>query len=372
MHSRSPATEDAPQIGPIDTDGTDRLRFAAEELAIVLSHYNLGVIKAIREYPRGSRQAPKVRIRSINGEFLLKRRAPGRDDPYRVAFAHELQQHLAERDYPIAALVGTQRSGNTLVRYNRHVYELFAYVFGKHFDQSPSQAEQSGESLGAMHRLLADCSPKYPAPEGTFHDAAGIDATIDRLPDAVSRAEPTLDRATLERLCQRLHDLYREAADTVNAAGWSDWPNVIIHGDWHPGNLLYDKGRVVAVLDFDSARYSPRMLDLANAALQFSIRMDGIENLDTWPEGLDMNLLKRLVHGYARGSQEIVGREELATLPWLVIEALIVESVVPIAATGSFARIPGSTFLRMVERKIDWLRPRTRTLASFLEEAAQT
>ena len=37
-----------------------RQRFAADELAIVLSHYDLGTIEKIQEYPRGSRKAPKL------------------------------------------------------------------------------------------------------------------------------------------------------------------------------------------------------------------------------------------------------------------------------------------------------------------------
>ncbi len=33
-------------------------------VAIVLSHFNLGVIESIQTFPRGSRRAPKVVIRS--------------------------------------------------------------------------------------------------------------------------------------------------------------------------------------------------------------------------------------------------------------------------------------------------------------------
>ena len=34
----------------------------AEELAIVLSHYDIGIIDSIAEFPRGSRKAPKLLI----------------------------------------------------------------------------------------------------------------------------------------------------------------------------------------------------------------------------------------------------------------------------------------------------------------------
>ena len=66
-------------------------QFASIELAVVLSHFDIGAIESIKEFPRGSRRAPKLVIRTEKGAFLLKRRARGKDDPYKVAFAHELQ-----------------------------------------------------------------------------------------------------------------------------------------------------------------------------------------------------------------------------------------------------------------------------------------
>src|SRR5262245_16530355 len=93
-----------PDAGSAMDDRFRRERFEAHELAIVLSHYDLGVIDQVRGYPRGSRKSPKLFIRSRDGEFLLKRRAPGQDDPYRVAFDHALQLRLAEQGYPVAGL----------------------------------------------------------------------------------------------------------------------------------------------------------------------------------------------------------------------------------------------------------------------------
>jgi hypothetical protein len=41
--------------------------------------------------------------------------------------------------------------------------------------------------------------------------------------------------------------------------------------------------------------------------------------------------------------------------------------VIPIAATGRFAMLKGSSFLGMVERKVHWLRPRAQKLIEFIE-----
>ncbi len=40
----------------------EHARFDAAELAVVLSHYDLGVIESVTDFSRGSRRSPKVGI----------------------------------------------------------------------------------------------------------------------------------------------------------------------------------------------------------------------------------------------------------------------------------------------------------------------
>ena len=128
----------------------------------------------------------------------------------------------------------------------------------------------------------------------------------------------------------------------------------IVHGDWHPGNMLFKESRVVAVIDYDTARVQPRVLDIANGMLQFSITRAGDDPL-TWPAEPDEGRLKRFCRGYDSKADPMISKAELETLPDLMIEAVIAEAAVPIAATGRFGRMEAGSFLRMVERKVRWL-----------------
>src|SRR5262245_21845719 len=125
-----------PHIGPAYEDVAHRERFDAHELAMVLSHYEIGVIEHLRNFPRASPRSHKMRIKTGKGEYLLKRRAPGLDDPYRVAFAHELQLHLARRNYPVPGLAGTRGDNNSMLQFNGRVYELFNYIHGTRYERS--------------------------------------------------------------------------------------------------------------------------------------------------------------------------------------------------------------------------------------------
>jgi hypothetical protein len=93
--------------------------------------------------------------------------------------------------------------------------------------------------------------------------------------------------------------------------------------------------------------------------------MTSPDNPSAWPDGLDAEVIRCMLRGYDEASGKPLTPAERTSLPWLMVEALIIESVVPIAATGSFARLAGSAFLEMIERKVKWIRPRAAALAEL-------
>ena len=160
----------------------ERAQFAADELAIVLSHYDLGPIAEITPFKRGSRKSPKVFIKSGRGAFVLKRRAPGRDDPLKVAFCHLIQNHLARQGFPVPHLIPTARHKHSMVRYRQWTYELFRYVAGESYDQSTSETQDAGRVLGLCHKLLADYQTDYEPPLVGYHDSESVRSSLNHVP----------------------------------------------------------------------------------------------------------------------------------------------------------------------------------------------
>src|SRR4029453_10881538 len=126
----------------------------------------------------------------------------------------------------------------------------------------------------------------------------------------------------------------------------------------------FKDNRIVAVIDYDSARMQPRIIDAANGALQFSI-IGGDDDIRTWPEYIDESRYKRFLRGY--DEVMLLSQAELRTIPWLMIEALIAEAVFPIAATGPFGKVEGLSFLQMVQRKVQWLQHSADRLVELVE-----
>lgn len=345
---------------------SERARFEKEELAAVLSHYQLGVVHSISELKRGSRKAPKLLIQCQRGTFLLKRRGRGKDDPYRVAFAHSLQNYLHKRKFPVPHLIGTHPDNNSMLQLNENIYELFEYVEGDSYDGSVEATRDAGQVLGLYHKLMREYHPEWDPPKGGYHQADQVRLSLASVPNAIDGHESVLGLETeLLATIEHLGEAYEAASEAADTIGVGNWPVQIVHCDWHPGNMLFSEDKVAAVLDFDAARLQPRVTDLANGTLQFSITSGGGDPKD-WPDDFDLHRVKGFLGGY--DGQDVIAVPEFQALPHLMIEALIAEAVLPIAATGSFGRMQGYGFLRMVSRKVRWLQTHATELIGVMAE----
>jgi homoserine kinase type II len=345
----------------------ERERFSPGELAVVLSHYDLGVIESAKEFARGSRRAPKLLLRTAHGRYLLKRRAQGRDKAARVTFAHTLLWHLLQKGFPVPQLMSTRDTQESMLTYEGRVYELFEYVPGQRYDASLEQTAHAGKTLARFHRAVADFQTAWQPPAGGYHDSQAVRSGLNSIPTTISSHDSVVGyEAELLSLTQELHERYDQAADAVNRLGHTQWPGWILHGDWHPGNMLFRKNKVAVVLDFDAARRNPTIVDVANGMLQFSILRGG-DDPEQWPEFFDQARMRRFLMGYA--SRVELDQNQRQAIPYLMIESLIAECVVPVAATGSLGQIPGFGVLQMVRRKVHWMMRNFKRLRQWIAES---
>lgn len=362
------ATQSSPPTTAPPTSQAPTPASESAELAIVLSHYDLGVIRSIAQFKRGSVTTPKLLVRAEAGVFVLKRRAAGPDAPEQARFAHELQLRLGSAGFPLPQLVGTRSSKRSLLELGGRIYELFRFVEGSRFTGSAAQCGASGWALALFHQMAAEVSAHQSRSAPSYH-ANPITPTRLRSLDPSRLAGENPESAA--QLARALADQYEQAAARVEALGFPNWPRQTIHGDWHPGNMLFEGDRLAAVIDYETARTDARCVDLASAALQHSMTIIPGQPPHLWPENLDVARFKATLTGYEQCMQDrrstLVSTAELRALPDLMIESLIAEAAAPIAATGRFGEHGASSVLRMVERKADWINKNSSNLASVLD-----
>jgi len=323
--------------------------FSSEELVRVLSHYDVGIVHRVKPLTAGNRRAPKMVITADKGVFLLKRRPRGRDDLQRVAFAHAVQQHLASRSFPVTSLLATADEQTTALSVQNHIYEFFRFVAGTRYDGSAEATREAGRQLALFHKHLADFRAPGEKSPWCFHDSA----LVRRHLKLISSDKRTETSRKMQAVAQELLLRYEKSSRHVNEVGFSSWKRQVVHGDWHPGNLLYSGRQIVAVMDFDSIRVAPPATDLANGMLQFSIVADR-PNPAQWPAHFDRDRIFQFLNGY----REIIrlSQRKRYGLVDLMIESMLAEAVLPVAATGFFGHHAGLDFLEMILRKTKWLR----------------
>lgn len=375
----------------------------AGELALVCARYDIGEISRVERLKRGSGSSPKVVIETSTGVYILKRLAPLRADPKRVAFGHELQLFLIARGFPAPELIGTKAGNNSMLQMRGHTYELFRYIHGREDSKLPDDARDAGRTLALLHRTLEGFAPTgtWVPTAGTFHDSPHV-------PTALGRIHKRFDDPDRREVTLGLLDTYRRAAVEARMTQL-DWkPGPFIHGDWHPGNMLFappaaerqaksrtgvpiaggiDWSGVVCVLDFDSARPGPRVIDVANGALQFAMargpaasatgagagaaagaggkggssRTETAGNRGSQPKAnpkmneLDLERYHGFIDGYHFGLGSVLASGERQAVPWLMVQALIAEAAMPIAITGRFGKVDPMGLLRVVKRKAKWI-----------------
>ncbi|MEZ6233137.1 MAG: phosphotransferase [Phycisphaerales bacterium] len=354
-------------------------RFEPAELQAVLARYDLGRIDSIREFARGSPASPKAIVAGPLGRFLVKRRAPGEDHPHLVAFCHGLHLHLLDRGFPAPALVGTRDDNNSMLQLDGRVYEVSEFIEGAAFARTPEQARAAGAMLARFHAGVRGFHARWHTPADFAHADERIEFLIDRCVDRLG------DEG--DRLLDEVRGVWRRAVAALDELGVAAWDRDLLHGDWHPGNVVFEGDRISAVIDYDSARRGPRVVDVAAGVLNFSIRAggqatevspvagesgvagDSVGALGAplpgggdparWPAEPDEARASAFLGGYAAGCVErdraALSEAERRALAPAMAAALLRESLPPIAATGGFAGMAGLGVLEMVRRKAAWL-----------------
>jgi Ser/Thr protein kinase RdoA (MazF antagonist) len=247
----------------------------------VLARYDLGALLSAERVGQGL-LSRVLRVRTEAGEFALKLylNDTGQASGPVIAGQHRAVAALAAHGVPAVAPLPA-REGRTLVLVRGRRYALFPWVPGGPAPAAyaPEQARELGTVLGRAHARLADFQP---TPVRQVRESADPARTLAEIDHLLARARLHQPREDVDLLAEhhlrvrrellRAHADARPARDEVPPEGW-------VHGDFHPLNVLYRDGRLVAMIDWDRLGVRPRAEEAVRAATQFFARADGVLDL---------------------------------------------------------------------------------------------
>jgi homoserine kinase type II len=116
-----------------------------------------------------------------------------------------------------------------------------------------------------------------------------------------------MQRDVMGDLTEPLNWYDRRAADlrrSLSEQAYLSLPHVLIHGDVHRDNLIFRGDTVAALIDFDQVTVDARIVDLADALVDFAV---GAAPPDWYPWGvyagpLDATRARSLIEGYCQAT----------------------------------------------------------------------
>jgi homoserine kinase type II len=310
---------------------------ASAELVDVLAAYDVGPLLSAPVAGSGTANAGLV-LETPAGRFFLKRRNRKYAQRDFVSFDHRLMEHLHPYGIGTPLAVRTIGGARWLER-EGEIYELFPYQAGEPHDRhSRAQLAAAGRSLAAYHRATRLFAPPPGKAWPRYHDPRLIREGVEMIAHALQTRLSRADFAYLQAQAGRLECEFPEER-------YHALPKVVVHGDYHPGNLKFQADQVSGIFDLDWATVQPRLLDLADGVFLFAGERDSaidpadiVSLTQVWRPSADR--IRVFLNAYRE--TETVSREEWDALGLAV------------RARWIYCRIAGRLKLP-VERQLDYM-----------------
>jgi Ser/Thr protein kinase RdoA (MazF antagonist) len=179
--------------------------------------------------------------------YVVKFYRPERWSAAQIGEEHQFSLALSQAEIPVIAPV--QLQGNTLHTHAGFLFGVFPSVGGRQYEiDNLEQLEWVGRFLGRIHRVGS---------ESLFVERPTIGVE-----EYLTAPRQVLAGCDLVPKAQR--DTFLYVIDSLIAAikpHWLlDWQSLRLHGDCHPGNILWRDGPLF--VDLDDARNGPAVQDL--------------------------------------------------------------------------------------------------------------
>ncbi|MCC7531834.1 MAG: phosphotransferase [Candidatus Melainabacteria bacterium] len=218
------------------------------------------------------------------------------------------------RNYMLSPALKVTTAGQTHIAVGENRFQLFDFLeqekrqiwMRSHLSQE--DCTLAGDLLARMHLASADYlrenTDKRTFLSIPFECQASCEALFQRIQSGSAVSYPVLLSVAKneDHLKARLDNALRMVSLTEKSA-----TPLLVHGDFHPGNVLFFKNEVGAsagsLVDFDYLRRGHPLFDLGYALLMFARSqplMESNSSEQTSDHGLDWQLGKAILRGYVQ------------------------------------------------------------------------
>ncbi len=179
----------------------------------------------------------------------------------RIERQHALISFLRDQGFPVAAPLLTKR-GRTYASVMGVPHSLYPFIYGQSMDPSNTrQLTIAALTLARYHLLTAGYQGTSPLCQDPFPKL--FQGTVDRFHMYLQTIEMSMAELGMAEVLTAFNDILDDVSKRMLTVAYDALPKAVIHGDYKPGNILFQGDKLVAVIDFGRSRSEARILDLA-------------------------------------------------------------------------------------------------------------
>ena len=213
---------------------------SSTELARIVAEYPIGTALKLEEIPGGFGNS-NFKLTTTEGAFLLK--ICDEKDPAELNMQIALLQHLQQHAYPTVYPMLT-KDQKSLIHETFGSIMLYPFLRGTQPQPSPKILAQLGEALAQLHcippitglpRFAMGISQMRPFFQEVQNTQFAMHPFVESLKSELEMIEPQLNLPL---------------------------PTGLLHGDLFLDNTLFEREKMVAILDFEEGCYDTLLLDV--------------------------------------------------------------------------------------------------------------
>lgn len=234
-----------------------------DEIKRVLNFYDLGELRTTCRVEQGVVNDNWI-VETVRGRYFLKRRHPELKNAELIRAQHELIQHLRHSGFPAPAIIPTQR-GETLLILDGEFYEIQEFIEGKPYEQTnEAHFIAAATALGFYHAYVQNFTSQALCNGDRLYCPIVLTSNLSILSIELELCQGSPFADFVQALASHAMDL------SSRLSSCEQLPRLVIHGDYHAGNLIFKNDYIVGVVDYDKARHQPRVVELAEALIYFA------------------------------------------------------------------------------------------------------
>ncbi len=256
---------------------------AGSELMMILEQYDLGELIGFQQDERGTVNTSFTIDLQKNDErkryFFRRYKQSIRVEE--IEFEHSIINHLKSNGFDIVAGVIPTRDNSTYIHMqsaddrNGVYYAIFDFLMGEDryiwIDPIPTAQEitSAAKVLARFHRSLSGFTPSGVRVEPKIMELLPvIDGVLDQ---CAMHSKGTIFDVRFLEYFDLIRKHLRKTSNSLEMSLGEQCPELVIHCDYHPGNLKFDGEQVSGVFDLDWSKVDYRCFDVALAIFYFFV-----------------------------------------------------------------------------------------------------